>query len=118
MPAECGIKRRGPKGGGDAQQGEVVKPAVLGEAPRATAWHVALRCLEEQARPKGSPEEKTTPQLLDLKYWTVMVDGKALTFSDPQKLQQFTIKKEAKGQQQNTKAAGDGEAAEEMEDVE
>ncbi|KAJ1134383.1 hypothetical protein NDU88_000835 [Pleurodeles waltl] len=44
----------------------------------------------------------------------MVLGGKALSFTDPQKLQQFIAKREGKGQRQNAQMAWVGSAAEEM----
>ncbi|KAJ1199580.1 hypothetical protein NDU88_003414 [Pleurodeles waltl] len=56
--------------------------------------------------------------MLYLAWLCIMVGGKALSSTDPKKLQQFITKKEAKGQQGNAQAAGSGDAAEQMDDEE
>ncbi|KAJ1110430.1 hypothetical protein NDU88_007781 [Pleurodeles waltl] len=75
-PVECGGELGGPEDGGGAQREEEATPAL---APGRT-------CRREIHAPvEGRVQQR------------VMVGGKAMIFTDPQKLQQFIAKKEAKG---------------------
>ncbi|KAJ1108626.1 hypothetical protein NDU88_006002 [Pleurodeles waltl] len=108
-PVDCGVTC------------DPVVPAGVGLALRTPLEEGGPRLSIEAYTAKGKQklsDLKLDYNMLYLPRLRVMVAEKALIFSDPQKLQQFIAKREAKGQRRNAQAAEDSDAEKDMDAVE